>query len=152
MRTAPGGWGLSRAVMRMLTTAGPSDRVDSTRRELAIQRQQLGINHFALEVLYLAGVSPQGWEMSQATRTPICQRFPLTKGSGSRGSWHRSWPRQPTAAGGRQPLPPPLPPQQLGIRQVIPSARRTPAEVPEELLQLLVNNQPDWTSHHWTSA
>ena len=34
----------------------------------------------------------------------------------------------------------------------IPSARRTPAEVPEELLQLLVNNQPDWTSHHWTSA
>lgn len=32
----------------------------------------------------------------------------------------------------------------------VPSAKRIPAEVPPELLQMLVHQQPDWTSHSWT--
>ena len=32
----------------------------------------------------------------------------------------------------------------------VPAARQEPSQVPEELRQALVLNQPDWTSHSWT--
>jgi hypothetical protein len=35
--------------------------------------------------------------------------------------------------------------------QQVPSAQRSPTRVPQELLDTLVLNQPDWTSTNWRS-
>lgn len=34
----------------------------------------------------------------------------------------------------------------------VPAARRTPTVIPDELLRILVQEQPDWTSQTWTSS